>query len=209
MVKNNKEITILLYIIISLSFLFLVYNCCKHNIKEEFMGIGEKDNSILSNVTNEIDKAIKYDSGKLQPPLLPSSPSSSSSPSSQQYSSNTKITNTNELNMLISSLWSNPNNSSILPFNPENIGNKVLNPDPNIDAIKNKLNISNNNSMLLNYINNEKEVLRLIGISSLINDNISISSDIYKNKMFLLDDLKSYINDSNIKNTTKGFFQLF
>jgi len=209
MVKNNKEITILLYIIISLSFLFLVYNCCKYNIKEEFMGIGEKDNSILSNVTNEIDKAIKYDSGKLQPPLLPSSPSSSSSPSSQQYSSNTKITNTNELNMLISSLWSNPNNSSILPFNPENIGNKVLNPDPNIDAIKNKLNISNNNSMLLNYINNEKEVLRLIGISSLINDNISISSDIYKNKMFLLDDLKSYINDSNIKNTTKGFFQLF
>jgi hypothetical protein len=172
--NNNNTLNIFFYLVIIFSFVYLIYNCCNNKIIEGLENTLEKDKTKSSN--------------------------------NNTTNSNIIGQNFSDFNLIMDQarspgdiLWKNSSLSSSR-ISGSNI-NKSLNNIQDIIDISGNLNGNLNNA--LEFINNEKELLRLMGISEMASNWKTLNPEFiqfYKDKMYFLNDIGEYVTTLCKKN---------
>ena len=174
MTKNNNFITIILYLVIISCFAFLIYYCQK-NLKEGMENISDikKDEDI---VLGSIDR--EYGSSQLK------------------SINNSPYTYFQDITYEASAPgWKGWN--SISPV----VGGSQI--DKNLMQAKITMDLSGNLANTIESINNQKTLLRLLGINAIGDRWTSVNPEFikyYKDKMFFLNDIDKYVTSLCSKN---------
>ena len=169
--NNNNTLNIFFYLVIIFSFVYLIYNCC--------------NNKIIEGLENPLD-----DIGKDK-----TKSSNNNTTNSNTTNSNTIGQNFSDFNLKMDQarspgdiLWKNSSLSS------SRISGSNIN--KSINSIQDIIDISGNLNNALEFINNEKELLRLMGISEMASNWKTLNPDFiqfYKDKMYFLNDIGEYV----------------
>ena len=209
--NNNNTLNIFFYLVIIFSFVYLIYNCCNNKIieglenplddigKDIGKGIGDLGKDALNLTGQGISAAGKGISniGKDK-----TKSSSNNTTNSNTTNSNIIGQNFSDFNLIMDQarspgdiLWKNSSLSSSR-ISGSNI-NKSLN------SIQDIIDISGNLNNALEFINNEKELLRLMGISEMASNWKTLNPEFiqfYKDKMYFLNDIGQYVTTLCKKN---------
>ena len=220
--KNNNNILIIFfYLVIIFSFVYLIYNSCNNKIieglenplddigKDLGKGLGDLGKDALNLTGQGISAAGKGISNIGKDKTKTSSNNTTNGNTTNSNTTNSNTTNSNiigqnfsDFNLIMDQarspgdmLWKNSSLSSSR-ISGSNI-NKSLN------SIQDIIDISGNLNNALEFINNEKELLRLMGISEMASNWKTLNPEFikfYKDKMYFLNDIGQYVTTLCKKN---------